>query len=154
MLCLKYLAAQNENQLEYLSKQSEQMNELLLEKEKMTKQMNILTNEAERRIIIEKQKQMIKEKRANRKIKPSAQPFTREMVQDLFLTVKGKSYLNARLRCAYTILTITGIRCEELRTLKVKQVQTLFTDHYVPITRKKRGPANKKAFLRKCGIQF
>jgi integrase len=116
--------------------------------------MNILINEVENRLNLKKQKQLRKEKRATRKRKPKAQPFYRDMVQDLFLVIKGKSYLSARIRCAYTIFTITGIRCEELRTLKNKQVQSLFTNHYVAITRKKRGPANKKAFLRKCGAQF
>jgi integrase len=66
---------------------------------------------------------MVKQKRLNRQNKPKPQPFNRQMVEELIHEIRGGSFLKARLRCAFTIFTITGIRFDELRQLKVKQVK-------------------------------
>lgn len=68
--------------------------------------------------------------------------------------IKGNSMLKARIRCAFTILAVTGIRFAELSSIKVKQIMTLLNSNYCPIDRKKRGPSNLKAFLREEGISI
>ncbi len=78
-------------------------------------------------------------------------PFTRDTVQtqgvsvsaelddQLMQFIKEKSFLKARLKCAFTILAITGVA--ELSSIKVKQIIILITSNYCPIYRKKRGPS-------------
>lgn len=46
---------------------------------------------------------------------------------------------------------MTGIRINELLTLKVSQLETLFKENWIAIDRSKRGPSNHKAFLTKEG---
>ena len=108
--------------------------------------------EEERRI--KKEKENARIKRRNRVRKPKTQPLTRDLFNELLKSLNGKGFLKARLRCAFTILAITGIRYGELNHLKVKQIQCLITNYYCPIDRKKRGPANLKAFLREPGTQL
>ncbi len=57
----------------------------------------------------------------------------------------ARSYRGARLRIA--LLVVTGIRIGELLPLKIGQIQTLFTEHWITIDRAKRGPSSHKAFL-------
>lgn len=54
-----------------------------------------------------------------------------------------------RLRLAIALLLVTCIRINELLPLKMKQLESLFTKHWISINRAKRGPANHKAFLTK-----
>lgn len=154
MLALFYIASQNKDQIDLMNKQSEKMNQLLTQNSNLYEQVQKLTIENEKQLQIQKIKDLVREKRAKRKHKPAPQPFTREMVQDLIYDIKGTSFLKARLRCAFTIFTITGLRYEELRLLKVKHIISLLSNSYCPITRKKRGPSNLKAYLRDSGIQF
>jgi integrase len=58
------------------------------------------------------------------------------------------------LRLALALLLVTGIRISELLPLKMKQVESLFTNHWISIDRAKRGPANHKAFLTKEGSRI
>ena len=63
-------------------------------------------------------------------------------------------YTAARLRIALCLLTITGIRVNELLPLKVHQLKTLLTEGWIAIDRSKRGPASHKAYLSKQGKQI
>jgi site-specific recombinase XerD len=58
------------------------------------------------------------------------------------------------LRLALALLLVTGIRISELLPLKMNQVESLFTNHWISIDRAKRGPANHKAFLTKEGSRI
>jgi site-specific recombinase XerD len=58
------------------------------------------------------------------------------------------------LRLALALLFVTGIRISELLPLKMNQVESLFTNHWISIDRPKRGPANHKAFLTKEGSRI
>lgn len=49
------------------------------------------------------------------------------------------------------MLTVTGIRINELLPVKVGQLQILLEAHWIGIDRSKRGPANHKAFLTREG---
>ena len=42
---------------------------------------------------------------------------------------------------------MTGIRINELLSLKVHELQRLLESNWIPIDRSKRGPANHKAFI-------
>ena len=55
------------------------------------------------------------------------------------------------MRLALALLLVTGIRISELLPLKMNQVESFFTKHWINIDRAKRGPANHKAFLSKEG---
>ena len=66
----------------------------------------------------------------------------------------GNLYQSARLRLALALLFVTGIRISELLPLKMNQVGSLFTNHWISIDRAKRGPANHKAFLTKEGSRI
>ena len=137
---LHFIASQN-NDL------TEKVDTLTIELEK-----NLRILEEERRIQQEKENARIK--RRNRARKPKTQPLTQELFNELLKSLNGKGFLKARLRCAFTILAITGIRYGELNLLKVKQIECLITNYYCNIDRKKRGPANLKAFLRERGIEL
>lgn len=122
IIALSFIASQNQNQIKMLNVQSHKMDQLLTENFNLSEQMKILTTENEKQLQIQKIKQLQREKRANTKRRsttqpltreqPREQPLTREMVQDL-MNVINTSYIKARIRCAFTILT--GIRYEELR---------------------------------------
>lgn len=76
---------------------------------------------------------------------------TAEIYKKLLKTAEGLAYTDVRLRIAICLLTITGIRINELLPLKVYQLQTLVEEGWIAIDRSKRGPANHKAFLTKEG---
>ena len=67
------------------------------------------------------------------------------------LVGKGPTYIKLRTRIALCILSVTGIRINELLPLKVNQLETLFKENWIAIDRSKRGPSNHKAFLTKEG---
>ena len=54
-------------------------------------------------------------------------------------------------RIALCLLAVSGIRINELLSLKVEQLQTLVEESWIAIDRSKRGPTNHKAFLTKEG---
>lgn len=76
---------------------------------------------------------------------------TREIYRLLIQTAESPTYTSVRLRIAFCLLTVTGIRINELLPLKVGQLQTLLEAHWIEIDRSKRGPANHKAFLTREG---
>ena len=76
---------------------------------------------------------------------------TAEIYKKLLQAVEGPAYIDVRLRIAICLLTITGIRINELLPLKVYQLQTLVEEGWIAIDRSKRGPASHKAFLTKEG---
>ena len=76
---------------------------------------------------------------------------TAEIYKKLLQAAEGPAYTDIRLRIAICLLTITGIRINELLPLKVYQLQTLVEEGWIAIDRSKRGPSNHKAFLTKEG---
>lgn len=63
-------------------------------------------------------------------------------------------YQSARLRLALILLLVTKIQISKLLPLKMNQVESLFTRHWISIDQTKRGPANHKAFLTKEGAKI
>lgn len=70
-----------------------------------------------------------KEVRANRKRLAKSQPIMVEIYRLLIQAVDSPSYTSIRLRIAFCLLTVTGIRLNELLLLKVGQFQTLLESH-------------------------
>ena len=118
--------------------------ELTQQLETVVKELNVIKKERE-------EKAALKEARANRKRLPKRQPITSEIYWLLIQESESPSYTSVRLRIAFCLLTITGIRINELLTLKVHQLQTLLESNWIGINRSKRGPANHKAFLTREG---
>lgn len=88
-----------------------------------------------------------REKCSKRKRLPKRDPITPEIYRLLIRSVESPTYTAVRLRIAFCLLTVTGIRVNELLPLKVNQLQTLLESHWIAIDRSKRGPSNHKAFL-------
>lgn len=84
---------------------------------------------------------------------PKREGITTEIYDSLLKSSQKFKYRNlyesARLRLALALLLVTGIQISELLPLKMNQVESLFTKHWISINRAKRGPANHKAFLTK-----
>ena len=97
------------------------------------------------------EKEIRKQACVNRKRLPKREPMTAEIYKKLVQAAAGPAYIDVRLRIAICLLTITGIRINELLPLKVYQLQTLVEEGWIAIDRSKRGPANHKAFLTKEG---
>ena len=131
------LATQNSELLALNKKLSQQL-------ERVEKEFSVLKKERE-------EKAARKEARANRKRLPKRQPVTPEIYRLLIQAAESPSYTSVRLRIAFCLLTVTGIRINELLPLKVGQLQTLLESHWIGIDRSKRGPANHKAFLTREG---
>ena len=98
-----------------------------------------------------REKEIRKQARVNRKRLPKREPMIAEIYKKLVQAAAGPAYIDVRLRIAICLLTITGIRINELLPLKVYQLQTLVEEGWIAIDRSKRGPANHKAFLTKEG---
>ena len=127
------LAKQN-NELIGVNKKLNQQLEIVL------KELNILRKKRE-------EKTTRKKTRANRKRLPKRDPMTSEIYQLLIQATEGPGYTSVRLRIAFFLLTVTGIRINELLPLKIGQLQTLLDYSWIAINRSKRGPSNHKAFL-------
>jgi len=97
------------------------------------------------------EKEIRKQARVNRKRLPKREPITAGIYKKLVQAAAGPAYIDVRLRIAICLLTMTGIRINELLPLKVYQLQTLVEEGWISIDRSKRGPANHKAFLTKEG---
>ena len=97
------------------------------------------------------EKEIRKQARANRKRLPKREPMSAEIYNKLLQAAEGPAYTDVRLRIAICLLTVTGIRINELLPLKVYQLQTLVQEGWIAIDRSKRGPSNHKAFLTKEG---
>lgn len=127
------LATRNDELLKLNKKLSQQL-------ERVEKELNALKKERE-------EKAARKEAYAARKRLPKRQPITPEIYRLLIKKVSSPSYTSVRLRIAFCLLTVTGVRINELLPLKVNQLQTLLESDWIKINRSKRGPANHKAFL-------
>ena len=121
-------------------------------------QLRIVTEELEERKERERLIEEKKEKRRNQKRLPKREPITIEIYDSLIQSSQKFKYSNlyqsARLRLALALLLVTGIRISELLPLKMKEVESLFTNHWISIDRAKRGPANHKAFLTNEGSRI
>lgn len=127
-------------------------NEELLEVNKeLRQQLSIVVTELNLMKEERQEKEIRKQARANRKRLPKREPMTAEIYKKSLQTAQGPAYIDVRLRIAICLLTITGIRINELLPLKVYQLQTLVEEGWIAIDRSKRGPANHKAFLTKEG---
>jgi len=74
-----------------------------------------------------------------------------EIYRLLIQAAEGPNYTSVRLRIAFCLLIVTGIRINELLPLKVGQLQTLLESYWIGIDRSKRGPSNHKVFLTREG---
>ena len=131
------LALRNEELLKSNDQMKQQLDEVL-------KELNVIKEERE-------EKAARKEARANRKRLPKRDPMTGKIYRELMLATEGPTYIHLRTRMALCILAVTGIRINELLSLKVSQLETLFKENWIAIDRSKRGPSNHKAFLTKEG---
>ena len=131
------LALRNEELLKSNDQLKQQLEEVL-------KELNAIKEERE-------EKAARKEARANRKQLPKRDPMTGEIYRELMRATEGPTYINLRTRMALCILAVTKIRINELLSLKVSQLETLFKEDWIAIDRSKRGPSNHKAFLTKEG---
>lgn len=127
-------------------------NEELLElNKKFKEQLEIVVEELNQIKKERQEKEIRKQTRANRKRLPKREPMTGEIYKELIQAAEGPTYIHVRTRIALCILTVTGIRINELLPLKVNQLQTLIEENWIAIDRSKRGPSNHKAFLNKEG---
>ena len=121
--------------------------------DQLQEQLKFVTEELQERKERERLLQEKKEKWKNRRRLPKREPITIEIYDSLIQSSQECKYSNlyqsARLRLTIALLLVTGIRISELLPLKMKQVESLFTKHWISINRAKRGPANHKAFLTK-----
>ena len=118
--------------------------ELTQQLETVIAELNLLKKERE-------EQEICKQARANRKRLPKRDPMTAEICKELIKEAEGPTYLHVRLRLALCLLSITGVRINELLPLKVYQLETLINSNWIAIDRSKRGPANHKAFLTREG---
>ena len=125
--------------------------ELVELNKELTQQLGIVVAELNQIKEERQEKEIRKQARANRKRLPKRQPMIAEIYKKLLQAAEGPAYIHVRLRIAICLLTITGIRINELLPLKVYQLQTLVEEGWIAIDRSKRGPANHKAFLTKEG---
>ena len=146
------LAIQNAELNAELKDQNKVLKEQL---NQLQEQLEIVTEELQERKERERSIEEKKEKRKNRRRLPKREPITTEIYDSLIQSSQNFKYSNlyqsARLRLALALLLVTGIRISELLPLKMNQVESLFTNHWISIDRAKRGPANHKAFLTKEG---
>ena len=98
-----------------------------------------------------KQEREEREARAKRKRLPKRDPMTAEIYNELIKEAEGPTYLHVRLRLAFCLLAVTGVRINELLNIKISQLKTLTQESWIAIDRSKRGPRNHKAFFTKEG---
>ena len=125
--------------------------ELLKSNDQLKQQLDDVIKELN--IIKQEREQKVARKKAwtNRKRLPKRDPMTGEIYRELMRATEGPTYINLRTRMALCILAVTGIRINELLSLKVSQLETLFKENWIAVDRSKRGPSNHKAFLTKKG---
>jgi integrase len=149
------LAIQNAELNAELKEQNKTLEEQL---NQLQEQLEIVREELQERKERERLMEEKKEKWKNRRRLPKREPITRELYDSLIQSSQKFKYSNlyqsARLRLALALLLVTGIRISELLPLKMKQVESLFINHWIAIDRAKRGPANHKAFLTKEGSRI
>ena len=125
--------------------------ELVELNKKLTQQLGIVVSELNAIQQEREEKEIRKQARQNRKRLPKREPMTHHIYKELIRAAEGPTYLSVRLRIAFCILAVTGIRINELLPLKVYQLETLIHSNWIAIDRSKRGPSNHKAFLTKEG---
>lgn len=107
---------------------------------------------------LEDEKLKKREKRKNRKRRDQTQPFTEDHYKIALEYLNTPDYseyqytTKLRIKVILAIFICTGLRISEVRLIKVSQVLSLIRKNYIAIDRLKRGPANKKAFLKKSGV--
>ena len=116
--------------------------------------IQLLVDELNSERLKKEEKERRKLKYEKRKRRPKRDPMTLEIYKNLIKDAEGPTYLNTRLRLAFCILFITGIRINELLPLKVSQINKLIKEGWIAIDRSKRGPSNHKAFLTWEGKQI
>jgi site-specific recombinase XerD len=94
-----------------------------------------------------KEKDALKETPVNRKRLHKRNSITPNIYQRLIKASKGVSYVSTRSRIAFCILTMIGIRINQLLPLKVYQLQNLLKLHWIGINCPKRDTSSQKAFL-------
>ena len=99
--------------------------ELLKSNDQLKQQLEIVVEELNQIKQERQEKEIRKQARANRKRFPKRDPMTAEIYKKLLKAAEGPAYTDIRLRIAICLLTITGIRINELLPLKVYQLQTL-----------------------------
>ena len=109
------LATENSKLLEFNKKLNQQL-------ERVEKELNVLKKEQE-------EKAARKEAHANRKRLPKRQRITPEIYRLLIQAAESPTYTSVRLRIAFCLLTVTGIRINELLSLKIDHLQTLLESH-------------------------
>ena len=125
--------------------------DLLKSNEQLKQQLKTVVEELNQIKQERQEKEIRKQARANRKRLPKRDPMTAEIYKELIKAAEGPTSINLRTRMALCILAVTGIRINELLSLKVEQLQTLVEESWITIDRSKRGPSNHKAFLSKEG---
>ena len=149
------LAIQNAELNAELKEQNKALKDQL---NQLQEQLKFVTEELQERKERERLLQEKKEKWKNRRRLPKRETITIEIYDSLIQSSQKCKYSNlyqsARLRLTIALLLVTGIRISELLPLKIKQVESLFTKHWISINRAKRGPANHKAFLTKEGARI
>ena len=129
-----------------------QKNQELVElSEKLNQQLEIVVAESNQIKREHTEKEIHKQARANRKRLPKRDPMTAEIYKELIKEAEGPTYLHVRLRLAICLLSVTGVRINELLNIEVSQLKTLTEESWIAINRSKRGPTNHKAFLTKEG---
>ena len=93
-----------------------------------------------------------KERLATRKPLPKRDVMTGEIYKLLIQAIKGSTYTAVRLRIAFCLLTLTGLRINELLPLKVLQINALLTILEKNLKMEfrsgsKKAPADGKTFL-------
>lgn len=100
---------------------------------KLNRKLDITLEELNRLKKEREEKTIQKEAHANRKRLPKRQPMILEIYNLLIQSTVNPNYKSVRLRIAFCLLFVTGIRIHELLTLKVYQLQTLLEDHWISI---------------------
>ncbi len=83
--------------------------------------------------------------------KQKRSPLTKEIYQALIKEANGPDYISVRLRIGFSLLTISGLKINEILKLKVEDIRILINEDWIPIDRLKPGHGNNKAFLTKEG---
>ena len=107
--------------------------ELLQVNKELRQQLSIVVTELNLIKEERQEKEIRKQARANRKRLPKREPMTAEIYKKLLQAAEGPAYIDVRLRIAICLLTITGIRINELLPLKVYQLQTLVEEGWIAI---------------------
>lgn len=127
-------------------------NQKLLDLNKqLTQQLEIVVAELIQIKQEREEKEIRKQARANRKRLLKRDPMTAEIYKELIKKAEGPTYLHIRVKLALCLLTVTGLRINELLNIEVSQLKTLTQESWIAIDRSKRGSSNHKAFLIKEG---